>query len=276
MSRGVDKQTIYRDATDYSVFLNVLEEVTFRYNVLCHAYCLMPTHYHVVLETPEANLSAAMQQLNGCYGRYFNRRHSRIGHLFQGRFKDVLVQKSTHLLELSRYVVLNPVRGRLVHTPGEWQWSSYRATAGFARRPEFLTVDWILRCFEDGGRLTARRRYVNFVAKGLNEAYLSEFSDILEHQPVIGDAGFVSRYRDQVDDASSLFREVPRKNRLAGRPDLAMLFAGVKDKLDRDGRILDAHLRYGYMISEISRYLGLHRTTVSRVVAKAITLRFTV
>jgi putative transposase len=108
-SRGNERKAIFKDDTDRQLFLDSLSQVTERFHWLCHAYCLMDNHYHLVVETPDANLSQGMRQLNGVYTQAYNRRHRRVGHLFQGRFKGILVQKESHFLEVCRYVVLNPV-----------------------------------------------------------------------------------------------------------------------------------------------------------------------
>lgn len=118
-SRGDRHEAIHEDDKDRERFLEVLAEVVERFNWVCHAYCLMSNHYHLVVETPDANLSKGMRQLNGVYTQASNRRHHRSGHLFQGRFKGILVDKDSYLLELTRYVVLNPVRARMVKAPGK-------------------------------------------------------------------------------------------------------------------------------------------------------------
>jgi len=143
-SRGNALQDIYVDDADREAFLDVLTRVVERFHWLCHAYCLMGNHYHLLVETLEPTLSRGMRQLNGVYTQRFNRRHGRAGHLFGGRFKAILVEREAYLLELCRYVVLNPVRAGLVRAAKDWPWSSYRATAGLAEAPPFLTVDWIL------------------------------------------------------------------------------------------------------------------------------------
>ena len=124
-SRGNARHAIFRDDFDRKVFLDLLETVTEDFHWLCHAYCLMANHYHLVIETPEANLSSGMRQLNGVYTMRFNRRHRTVGHVLQGRFKAILIQRESHLLEVCRYVVLNPVRAEGVKRPEEWKWSSY-------------------------------------------------------------------------------------------------------------------------------------------------------
>jgi len=113
-SRGNEKKAVFKDEQDRENFLRTLQHVNKRYNWLCHAYCLMDNHYHLLIETPDGNLALGMRQLNGVYTQLFNNRRHRTGHLFQGRYKAILIQKDTHLLEVCRYVVLNPVRARMV------------------------------------------------------------------------------------------------------------------------------------------------------------------
>lgn len=143
-SRGNRRETIYETPDDRERFLEILGGVREKYNWLCHAYCLMGNHYHLLIETPEANLSKGMRQLNGVYTQCFNKAHARVGHVFQGRYKAILVEKETYLLELARYIVLNPVRAGMVSSPSEWPWSSYRATAGEIPPLDYLSTDWLL------------------------------------------------------------------------------------------------------------------------------------
>ena len=164
-SRGDRREVIFDDDEDRRVFLNVLAEVAQGYNWICHAYCLMTNHYHLVVETVEGNLSKGMRQLNGVYTQASNRRHQRVGHLFQGRFKGILVDKDEYLQELSRYVVLNPVRLGIVESPEQWPWSSYGATIGKTVVPSWLAVDGLLSLFGEG-RDEAQRNYRWFVSSG--------------------------------------------------------------------------------------------------------------
>jgi len=165
MTRGVDRQPIFRWDVDRRDFLDMLRLVVVRFGWLCHAYCLMDNHYHLVLRTPRGNLSPGMQRLNGHYAQRFNRRHKRVGHLFEGRFRAVLVEAEPHLLELCRYVVLNPVRAGACGGPSDWPWSSYAATAGQAPAPPFLSLDGVLSQLGPD-RARARARYRTFVADG--------------------------------------------------------------------------------------------------------------
>lgn len=167
-ARGNERKAIVRQDADRARFVDTLATMVDRYQVRCHAWVLMDNHYHLLLETPSPNLSFALRHLNGVYTQAFNRRHRRVGHLFQGRFKAIVVEKEAHLLELCRYVVLNPVRAGIVPHPKAYPWSSYRATAGMATAPAWLTVDWILEQFGQR-RGVAQDKYRQFVAEGVQE-----------------------------------------------------------------------------------------------------------
>lgn len=262
-ARGNARQAIFRDDADRGIFLAVMAKVVARYNWLCHAYCLMGNHYHLLIETPEANLSAGMRQLNGLYTQAFNRRHARVGHLLQGRFKAILVDKDSYLLELARYIVLNPVRARMVTHPKAHPWSSYRATAGLASGPAFLTRDWLLRQFARQ-RHAAERRYRQFVNVGVGAPCPW---DKLTGQILLGPEAFVKQLARRLKAAENL-TEIPRRQRLAARPGLKSLLPadGFRKKAARDQAIRKAHLDCGYTLCEIARHLGLHYTTISKVV----------
>jgi putative transposase len=161
-ARGNRRECIFLDDRDRAWFLAILAAVVRRTHWRCLAYCLMPNHVHLVLETPEPNLSDGMQRLSGRYARVFNDRHGFWGHLFGSRFGSELVTSERHALEVSRYVVLNPVRGGLAIAPNVGRWSSYAATAGLRRPERFLAVERVLRDFGDGA--AARTRYAAFVA----------------------------------------------------------------------------------------------------------------
>jgi putative transposase len=146
-ARGNRRQQIFAEPEDHGRFLTLLESTVRRCHWRCHGYCLMPNHYHLIVETPEPNLSAGMQRLNGAYAQAFNDRHGLDGHLFQGRFYSLLVESTWHLLQLIRYLALNPVAGGLCTDPMDWEWGSYAAVAGrFPPRP-FVVMDELLRHF---------------------------------------------------------------------------------------------------------------------------------
>lgn len=165
-SRGNERKPIVVDDADRQLFVRVLADTVEQYRVRCYAWVLMDNHYHLVLETPRANLSDAIRHLNGVYAGAFNARHERVGHLFQGRFCGLVVEKQSYLLEVCRYVVLNPVRAGLAGHPAEWRWSSYAATAGLTASQTWLTVNEVLGWFDTVPE-RAREAYRRFVLAGL-------------------------------------------------------------------------------------------------------------
>ena len=164
-ARGNRRQEIFLDDGDRRRFLLQLSGEARRGEWQLFAYCLMPNHYHLVLNAPKADLSTSLQRLNGGYAQWFNELHGLDGHLFQGRFHAIEVESQWHLIELSRYLALNPVRARLCATAAEWRWSSYRTTAGLSRRDVFDPTH-VLRLFAPRPA-EARRRYARFVAEGV-------------------------------------------------------------------------------------------------------------
>jgi putative transposase len=262
-SRGNAGTKIYRDDTDRARFLEVLGAVVERFGWICHAYCLMGNHYHLLVETPQPNLSRGMQHLNGVYTQWFNRRHSRGGHLVQGRFKSIVVEKESYLLELARYIVLNPVRAKLVRSARDWRWSSYRATAGQTDPPDFLTVDWLLSQFARN-RGKATRAYRDFVKRGKG---VDVWEDVTA-SVLMGSDAFVQSLKPLLRDVEEN-REIRGEQRLAARPTLEELFAGVADKATRNERIHTAVRKHQYRLQEVGDHLGLCYSTIS-VIAKRV------
>ncbi|NTV02890.1 MAG: addiction module toxin RelE, partial [Chlorobiaceae bacterium] len=241
----------------------LLAALTDRFQWLCHAWCLMDNHYHLVIETPEGNLSRGMRQLNGMYTQKYNWKYHKTGHVFQGRYKAIIVDKDSYLLELCRYVVLNPVRAHIVEKPDDFQWSSYRATSGIDKAPSFLITDWLLAQFSSN-RKRAEKLYKEFVFKGITqEAPWKE----LKGQIFLGDSQFIQRIKTSLPHD---LREVPRSQRFAERPPLPDLTSGLTTagKTERNKVIHEAHVRYGYTLKEIADQLGIHYATVSRIVKK--------
>jgi len=263
-ARGNDRRPIFEDDDDCARFLIVLASTVARYHVLCHAYCLMGNHYHLLVQTPEANLSAAMRQLNGVYTQRFNRRHERCGHVLQGRFGAQLVDGDAYLREVCRYIVLNPVRACLVAHPGEWRWSSFRATAGEAAVPGFLTVAWVRSLSGARTQAEAVRRFVSFVEAGIGapESVVDRFSP----RPVMSEA-LTGQLVDQCREAVQC-TEFPRAQRFGSRPPLAHLLGGVTSKADRNTRAVVAVRDHGYTMREVAEFLGLHYITVGRALAR--------
>ena len=249
-SRGNARQKVFFTDTDRELFLDTLSQVVSRYGWICHAYCLMANHYHLLVETPKANLSLGMRQLNGMYTQSFNRRHNRVGHLFQGRFKAILVEKESYLLELCRYIVLNPVRVKGKGEIGGWKWSSYRATAGLASVPEFLSTDWILEQFGKN-RAKAQKQYRAFVREGLENRPWEE----LKGQIYLGSEAFIERH----SPGNQELKEIPRVQLKAVKPSLERIFAKSGKRA-----IVQAYKEHGYRLQEIAAHLGVHYATVSR------------
>ncbi|HPC73842.1 MAG TPA: transposase [Syntrophales bacterium] len=255
ISRGNARQKIFRADTDYQQFLRILGGVVERFTWLIHAYCLLDNHYHLLVETPHANLSAGMRQLNGTYAQYFSRRHNRPGHLFQGRFKAYVVDRDSYLSELSRYIALNPVRAGLAASPGKWKWSSYRKTAGLDKGMPFLHTEKILANFSTLPE-EAQKLYLAFVADGL------ESDDPLKNAKggiLLGSDDFVSQFREWL--GQGVPAEIPHRERHAVRPSLPEIFR-VRN---RNEGIREAINRWGFKLKEVGDYLGLHYSRVSKI-----------
>jgi len=253
-----------------------LQDKRFRWRI--HAYVMMGNHYHLLLETPEPTLSRGMRHLNGIYTQSFNRRHGRVGHLLQGRFKAILVEEESHLLELSRYVVLNPVRAGMTATAGQWKWSNYRATAGLGRAPEWLEREWTLVQFSP--RREAERRYRVFVAEGKGSRY-APWEELVSQMYLGGDA-FRKRVQAMVA-GEKRSREVPRLQRLPARPGLKEIIAatsrefGVAEGELRRRRRTPARLAVAYLarhegalkLPEFAPALGVHDWAASHLATSA-------
>jgi len=249
--RGNAREKVFFIDPDREMFLELLADVAERFTWRCHAYCQMTNHYHLLIETLKPTLSLGMRQLNGVYTQEFNRRHRRTGHVFQGRFKGILVERDAYLLELARYVVLNPVRAKMVRSARDWPWSSYRATAGFEAAPEFLTTDWLLDQF-GASRARAQKAYRKFVSEGRGVTVWEH----LRGQVYLGSDTFIEEHTPP----RTAFSEIPRDQLVAGRPALIDI---VSDADDAAG-IARAYLEHRYTQQEIAAHLGVHYSTISR------------
>ena len=260
-SRGDGYEDIYLDDGDREGFLAVLAHVCERFNWVVHAYCLMSNHYHLLVETPDGNLSRGMRQLNGVYTQNFNRTHGRAGHVFQGRYKAILVEKDSYLLELARYIILNPVRAEMVRSAKDWPWSSYRATAGLAEIPSWLKTDWLLSGFAKR-KLLAVERYREFVKQGKNQP--SPWQN-LKNQMYLGSDAFIDEMQSQIDPLADL-SETPAAQRRQAPKSLSEY---VLLSLDRDSAIVKAYESGGYTMKAIGDHFGLHYSRISRIIAKS-------
>jgi REP element-mobilizing transposase RayT len=261
-SRGNARQDIYANDADRREFLKILSEVIARFNWLCHGYCLMTNHYHLLIETIDPNLSLGMRQLNGRYTQCFNRSYGRVGHVFQSRYKSILVEKDARLLELCRHIVLNPVAAGLVATPEQWQWGSYRATALSGQSDGVVSPDWVLAQFSQNAEQT-RQQYGQFVDDRLPDR--TPWGQL--QGSFLGGEKFLTKMQVLLEEKAEV-KEIPRQQRYAGRPALAAIFSRSKDKKERNMGICQACLDYGYTLKEGADHLTIHYTTVSKIVKK--------
>lgn len=259
-SRGNKKENIFHSAEDKEMFLDLISCVCERFKWDVYSYCLMDNHYHLLVETPLPNLSKGMHYLNGVYTQKFNRVHSRVGHVFQGRYHSVIIDKDSYLLELSRYIVLNPVRAQLVPAPGNWKWSSYLSTCGRTPAQKWLKIDKILLNF--GSPLAnSIPRYKQFVSEGLVKD--SPWKN-LKHQIYLGEDAFVNKMMDTINLAQNL----------TNLPKCQYLHAPEPQSLDdfcelfpnRNLAIGKAYESGLYSLREIGLYFNLHYSRVSKII----------
>lgn len=257
-ARGNAQENIYREDIDCEHFLDLLRLTCDRYGWLCHAYCLMSNHYHLLIETSTPTLSKGMKLVNGTYTQFFNRQHKRVGHVFQGRYKAVLVQKESYLLELARYIVLNPVRARMVRSVREWPWSSYRATAGMASAHPALTTDWVLSNFGEI-RKSAQDKYRDFVQAGKNQP--SPWG-LLKNQIYLGSDEFVEDMQCKLDPEQPL-DGIPMPQKLSPPKELVY----YSERYAVRSEAMAAAYRSGhYSLQQVGRHFGVSSATVSRAV----------
>jgi hypothetical protein len=219
----------------------------------------MDTHYHMKVQTPEGNISAAMQHLNSRFAEWRNYRRRSTGHVFGGRFKAPLIEDSRYALTVLSYIAVNPVKAAYVKHAREWPWSSHRALAGLERPPDFLELDWLPKYFEGANLKACQKQYQRLVDdEELRTAFLPE-------QIVIGSDEFRSNVRQLIGDTMSQI-DVPRSFRALARPPLESLFKGLRGDLElRNRQILRAQVVHGYTQSQIARTLGVHPNTVSKI-----------
>jgi REP-associated tyrosine transposase len=284
-ARGNERKPLFRHDADRQRFLAQLADAVERFHVLVHAYALMDNHYHLLAETLEANLARAMRQLNGDYAQHFNRIHRRVGHLFQARYKAVLVDRDTYLVELSRYIHLNPVRAGMVRCADEYPWSSARAYVGAQGAPAFLTVAEVLGHFGRTPR-RAQPRYREFLRDAADRQMRRSPLDQVVGQVLLGAPDWVGGMRQRIDkrqvaggvdhvDGS----EVPAVRQLRIRPTLEQLIEVVGNTMRVDraaicsrhsrskARAVVLYLAYavgGLPQKQIGAALGVGRYAVSK------------
>lgn len=259
-SRGDRREDIFLDDADRMAWLKIFSQTCKRFNWVCHAWCLMDNHYHIVVETIEGNLAQGMRQLNGVYTQTFNRTHKRVGHVFQGRYKAIIVEKDGYLLELARYVVLNPLRAGMVKDIADWQWSSYAAMLGTQPAPEWLQTDWILGQFSPQHR-RAINLYIDFVRAGVG---LPSVWKQLSGQVFLGTDRFLKRMQAMSDKTA--IGEIPRVQR---RPVAKPLDYYQSKHRDTKTAMATAYATGDYTLQAIADHFGVHYATVSRAVKKS-------
>ena len=277
-NRGHRQEPIVMDERDKERFISCLERMAKQFYVLVHSYCLMTNHYHLILETPEGNLSRAVQWLNVSYATYYNRRHNYAGHLFQGRFKAVLVDAGEYLEVLSRYIHLNPVRAGIESYAWDYAWSSCRYFVGPRKAPDWLEVNRILEGFSRSRRV-ARQRYAAYLSE---ENQANPFDDVVGGS-LLGSRHFSEWVRGTFLSERKTDREIPQLKELKPRPEVEMiveevakhfnvapehiLVSGRKRNIGRDVAI--------YLSRELSSMSGRHLGRYFGGVSGAnITMRF--
>lgn len=261
-ARGNHQENIYFSDQDRLLFIRLLASTAKRMNWICHAYCLMTNHYHLLLETPDGLLSNGMGYVNGVYTQKINQQYGLTGHLFQGRFHSKLVDGDSQFLAAVRYITRNPLDANIVEDASDWPWSSYRATIGQERSPDFLMVDQVLSLFR-ADRSTAQNIFREFIhLKDDDEALIYMSHQIVESLKT----STMNRAIPSVDLHRSL-RPIPRKQQIIGRPSLKAMFerVGHYDLTSRNQTIVRAYQQYAYTQSEIGNFLGLNRATISRI-----------
>jgi putative transposase len=267
-SRGNERKDIFKNNTDRKKFLSYLESAVLRYLAVIHVYCLMTNHYHLLLETPSGNLSQIMQHVNGAYTTYCNTKRKRAGHLFQGRYKAILVDADTYAKELSRYIHLNPVRAGIVKMPVEYQWSSYRSYTGGVIAPQWLYRDFILGYF--GGVTTESQvRYHSFVSSMLNQKHINPIDEVVA-STFLGGKDFIEKIKKSYLKGKKKDRDLPALNKCLDKPDVETIAKAVEDQigacktLSKQLSLYLCHRYSGKKLGEIGNYFGIGDSGVTQ------------
>ncbi len=265
-SRGNERKDVFKSQKDREQFLLYLESAVSRYDAVIHAYSLMSNHYHLLLETPSGNLSKIMQHINGAYTNYFNVKRKRNGHLFQGRYKAIVIEVDEYAQQLSRYIHLNPVRSGMVTKPEEYRWSSYADYIGIRKSPEWLKTSLILDYFGTGEERF--RKYRKFVEELLGSDYDSPFNSVVA-STILGSESFVCELTEKHVDGKQNDREFPAARKLITKPSLSAILEGVKNflpnsKVIKNASIYLCHKYSGAGLKEIGEIFGVKESAVSQ------------
>jgi len=254
MSRGDDKRQIFIDDDDYERFLVLLAKTTARFGIHCYAYCLLWSHVHLLLQPGEVPLSRLMQQLNSAYCQSFNRRHHRVGHVLQGRYKSPLVDSDVYFLRLLRYIVRNPISAGCVDHPAEWPWSSYRASVGLVDPPPFLDVRRLWSALDATDAATARARLATFVSTAVDD-------DVPSKLFLIGSEAFATQFAPRLRPFRNV-EDIVYAERFAARPPLAAVMLDGDVRQDWGQAARRAFCEHAYTLREIGTHLGRPVATV--------------
>jgi putative transposase len=266
-SRGNEQKDVFKSRRDREKFLDYLASATERYGADIHAYCLMSNHYHLLLETPAGNLSQIMRHINGAYTTYFNIKRKRAGHLFQGRFKAILVEADEYATELSRYIHLNPVRVGMAEKPGEYPWSSFQSYIGQSKVPDWLKTDFILDYFGKN-KADAGKKYRIFVEELIGKAYNSPLLAAIG-TAVLGSTEFVESVMESHVGKREQSRDLPALRQLTIRPTLEAIIAAVDKvfhsdkKVARQAGMYLCHRYSGELIREISDLFKVSESAIT-------------
>jgi len=230
----------------------------------------MENHYHLVLETPKGNLSRGMGYLNGIYALWLNKKYKRVGHLFQGRYRSIIVEKEAYLIALCKYIVLNPVREDLVEFPESWRWSSYRAMIGESEKPAALAIDWILSQFGDNKK-SAMHLFKNYVMEVRDKEF--PLTDV-KGQIILGGKKLEEKLKVIVKGGEDL-KEISKAQKYFTRPNLTEFIPGktIRGRKLKTEKIYEAYTIYEYTMKEIADYIGVHYCTISRIIKRRETKR---
>jgi putative transposase len=234
-ARGNERKTVFKSKRDRERFLEYLETATERYHAVIHAYCLMDNHYHLLLDTPAGNLSQIMHHVNGAYTTYFNVKRARSGHLFQGRYKAILVEKDEYAKELSRYIHLNPVRAKMVEQPEQYEWTSYRFYIGKEKAPPWLQRQFILGYFGSPVRV-AQKGYEKFVSQLVDKDYESPLKDVFG-SALLGSQAFIDYIKKEFIPSRKSDRNVPALKQLANQATISDICQAVESVLGETPRL---------------------------------------
>lgn len=267
-SRGNERKDIFRSQRDREKYLSYLRSASERYQAVIHVFCMLSNHYHLLMETPKGNLSQIMRHINGAYTTYFNVKRGRAGHLFQGRYKAILVEKDEYAKELSRYIHLNPVRAGIVEKPEKYPWSSYRYYIGLEKAPDWLVTDFILSYFSK--RVSdAQKRYREFVKDRIGQEYDTPLKETVA-SIILGSSGFFREIKERYIQKRKVSRDLPALRKFSPSLSVEKIREEVGSVLGEDKALTEgvsvyfSHRYSGVTLKEIGTHFGIGESAVSQ------------